>query len=125
MLNGFGSLGMTCAHVPLGRNFYVEDTIQVARNLLGKLLVRHYETNVLLIGRIIEVEAYLGVEDRAAHSYNGRRTNRTESMFMVPGTSYVYFVYGMHYCFNISTGQPGEAVRRCHARFQLMLTEWK
>lgn len=58
-------------------------------------------------GRIVEVEAYLGVEDRAAHSYGGRRTRRTETMYANGGTAYVFFVYGMHYQFNVVTG-PAE-----------------
>lgn len=97
----------------LSASFFAQDTIQVAKQLLGKRLVRHYEqekTTVPLVGRIIEVEAYLGERDRACHSYGGRRTARTEPMFQAPGTTYIYFVYGKHYCFNISTGEPGEAI---------------
>ncbi|GJQ15876.1 hypothetical protein GpartN1_g7667.t1 [Galdieria partita] len=99
----------------LTAQFFGQETVQVAKQLLGKRLVRHYDdeqerTTVVLMGRIIEVEAYLGSLDRACHSYGGRRTARTEPMFQAPGTVYIYFVYGMHYCFNISTGKPGEAI---------------
>lgn len=61
-------------------------------------------------GRIVETEAYLGGEDKAAHSYGGRRTERNQAMYMFPGTSYVYSIYGMHCCFNISSRGPGAAV---------------
>ncbi|GJQ71188.1 hypothetical protein Trydic_g1087 [Trypoxylus dichotomus] len=60
--------------------------------------------------RIVETECYLGGEDKASHSYNGRRTPSNEAMFMEPGTSYVYKIYGMYHCFNISSIEPGGAV---------------
>ena len=79
----------------------------MARELLGKRLVVPSETGARVSGRVVEVEAYLGAEDRAAHSYGGRRTRRTETMFGVGGTAYVFFVYGMHHQFNVVTGPEG------------------
>lgn len=84
------------------------DTLRVARELLGKRLVVPSASGVRVSGRVVEVEAYLGVEDRAAHSYGGRRTRRTETMFAVGGTAYVFFVYGMHHQFNVVTGPEGQ-----------------
>lgn len=92
----------------LGRDFYTRtDTLAVARELLGKRLVVPAESGVRVSGRIVETEAYLGAEDRAAHSYGGRRTARTETMFRVGGTAYVFFVYGMHHQFNVVAGPEG------------------
>ena len=92
--------------VVLGPEFFDRDTVAVARDLLGKLLVR--ETNgTRLWGRLVEVEAYLGPHDLAAHSRGGRRTPRTEVMFGAPGHAYVYFTYGMHWCLNFVTREEG------------------
>lgn len=92
----------------LGRDFYTRvDTLRVARELLGKRLVVPAASAERVSGRIVEVEAYLGAEDRAAHSYGGRRTRRTETLFGVGGTAYVFFVYGMHHQFNVVTGPVG------------------
>ena len=92
----------------LKRDFYTRaDTLRVARELLGKRLVVPSAEGERVSGRIVEVEAYLGVEDRAAHSYGGRRTRRTETMFAVGGTAYVFFVYGMHHQFNVVAGPEG------------------
>ena len=79
----------------------------VAPRLLGFRLVRISDAGTLLSGTIVEVEAYLGPEDRAAHSYNNRRTPRTEPMFGPPGTAYVYFTYGMHHCANVVCAPAG------------------
>ncbi|MCC9293708.1 DNA-3-methyladenine glycosylase [Clostridium sp. MT-14] len=86
----------------LQRNFYNKDTLSVAKNLLGKILV-HTINGKRLSGRIVETEAYKGITDKAAHSYGGRRTKRTEVMYGPCGFSYVYMIYGMYYCFNIVT----------------------
>ncbi len=86
------------------------DPISLARRLIGCRLVRLLPTGERLSGEIVETEAYLGVRDRAAHSYGGRRTERVESMYAAPGHSYVYFTYGMHYCMNVVCGDPGEPV---------------
>ena len=92
----------------LGRDFYTRaDTLGVARELLGKRLVVPSASGERVSGRVVEVEAYLGVGDRAAHSYGGRRTRRTETMYAAGGTAYVFFVYGMHHQFNVVTGPAG------------------
>jgi DNA-3-methyladenine glycosylase len=80
----------------------------VARQLLGKLLVRREDDGTLLVGRIVEAEAYLGVDDAAAHSAAGR-TQRNSVLFGPPGHAYVYFTYGMYYCMNISCEPEGRA----------------
>ena len=87
----------------LQRTFYQRDTISVSKALLGKILV-HDSSEGTMAGRIVETEAYRGPEDQAAHSYGGRRTIRNEVMFGQKGHAYVYFIYGMYYCFNITTG---------------------
>jgi DNA-3-methyladenine glycosylase len=92
---------------PLPRNFYARDPRAVARDLLGKLLVRR-ESRRLLTARIVEVEAYLGQDDPAAHSASGR-TARNFVLFGPPGLTYVYFIYGNHYLFNVSCLPDGEA----------------
>ena len=91
----------------LARAFYDRDTILVARELLGKNLV-HVSRGVERIGRIVEVEAYLGPHDLAAHSSKGL-TERTRVMFGPPGHAYVYMIYGMHCCMNVVTEREGHA----------------
>lgn len=89
-------------------NFYLrEDTIRVARDVLGRLLVVPDEHGDRVSGMIVETEAYLGIEDKAAHSYGGRRTARNEVTYAAGGHVYVFFVYGMYYQLNIVTG-PAE-----------------
>lgn len=89
----------------LPTEFYLEgETLDTARKLLGKLLVVPDEKAERVSGRIVEVEAYLGVEDKAAHSYGGRITERTKVMFGRGGTAYIFFVYGMYHQFNVVTG---------------------
>jgi DNA-3-methyladenine glycosylase len=95
---------MRCMTKRLSREFYARDSIDVARDLLGKNLVHRLADGRQLHGHIVETEAYLGIEDPAAHSYGGRRTPRTEPMFGEPGLSYIYFIYGMYFCFNVVTG---------------------
>ncbi len=90
----------------LNREFYNRDSIIVAQELLGKVLV-HEVDGVKISAKIVETEAYMGVEDKAAHSYGGRRTQRVEVMYGGPGFSYVFFVYGMHCCFNMVTREEG------------------
>jgi len=89
----------------LKREFYLrEDTVEVARDLLGKLIVVPDGEGRRVSGMIVETEGYLGVEDRAAHSYGGRRTPRNEVMYGPAGRVYVFFVYGMYNQFNVVTG---------------------
>ena len=92
--------------VVLGPEFFARDTVTVARDVLGKLLVREVG-GVRLWGRLVEVEAYLGPDDLAAHSVGGRRTPRTEVMYGPPGRAYVYLTYGMHHCLNFVTRSEG------------------
>jgi DNA-3-methyladenine glycosylase len=88
----------------LPRAFYTrDDTLLIARQLLGHRLVVPTVEGARVSGRIVECEAYIGPEDRAAHTFGNRRTPRTEPMFAVGGTAYVYFVYGMYYQFNVVT----------------------
>ena len=89
----------------LPRSFYDRDTTLVAQELLGKFLV-HVSQGVERIGRIVEVEAYLGPHDLAAHSAKGL-TERTKVMFGPPGYAYVYLIYGMHHCMNVVTEHEG------------------
>jgi len=91
----------------LPRSFYNRDTILVAKELLGKYLV-HASGGVERTGRIVEVEAYLGPHDLAAHSSKGL-TERTKIMFGPAGHAYVYFIYGMYYCMNVVTQPEGHA----------------
>lgn len=83
---------------PLSRSFYENDTVSVAKELLGKLLVRKLDDK-LLVGKIIETEAYRHSDDPASHAYRGK-TERNKAMFEQVGRAYVYFTYGMHYCVN-------------------------
>ncbi|MGF7142063.1 DNA-3-methyladenine glycosylase [Anaerotaenia torta] len=90
----------------LDREFYDRDSVVVAKELLGKVLVREIEGQ-RVSARIVEAEAYMGVIDKAAHSYGGKRTPRVEVMYGEPGFSYIYMIYGMYHCFNIVTNKRG------------------
>ena len=90
----------------LDKDFYSRDTLTVAKDLLGTILVHNVDGKTLT-GKIVETEGYLGLEDKAAHSYGGRRTKRVESMYGPPGTAYVYVIYGMYHCLNLITVEEG------------------
>ncbi len=88
----------------LTRTFYERDALTVAKELLGKLFV-HETAEGTTIGRIVETEAYKGPEDKASHAYGNRRTKRTETQFGPKGHAYIYLIYGMYYCFNVTAGE--------------------
>lgn len=90
----------------LDRAFYNRESLVVAKELLGKVLV-HEVNGQKIVAKIVETEAYMGIEDKAAHSYGGRRTQRVEVMYGGPGFSYVFIVYGMYHCFNVVTMEEG------------------
>lgn len=90
----------------LDREFYNRDSILVARDLLGKTLV-HENGGQRISAKIVEAEAYMGFDDKAAHSYGGKRTPRVEIMYGDPGFAYVFTIYGMYCCFNIVTREKG------------------
>ena len=114
----------------LAREFYTRpDVLTVARRLLGQVLVVPARNGARVAGIIVETEAYRGPEDRASHAYGGRRTMRTETMYRIGGTAYVYLVYGRYQQFNVVTGveeiphavlvralEPLEGVRRMRER---------
>jgi len=110
----------------LSRSFYDRDPRLVGPDLLGKILVRR-DRRKLLTGRIVEVEAYLGAEDAAAHSFIGK-TLRNAVLFGPPGYAYVYFIYGNHYCLNVSClpdGTPGGILFRAVEPIQGMEAMFK
>jgi DNA-3-methyladenine glycosylase len=89
----------------LDHSFYDrKDVVRIARELLGKILVTQLD-GIRTSGRIVETEAYNGVEDRACHAFGGRRTTRSEHLYGGPGTVYVYICYGMHHLFNVITNK--------------------
>jgi DNA-3-methyladenine glycosylase len=91
---------------PLPLAFYRRPAEVVARELLGRYLVRELDGERLVL-RLVETEAYLGAPDRASHAWNGRRTARNAALYLTGGHAYVYFVYGMHFCLNAVTGGAG------------------
>lgn len=92
--------------VRLDRSFFTRDAIGLARDLLGKILVHETPLGVVR-GILTEVESYMGEEDKGSHTYGGRRTERTEPMYHIGGTSYVYLIYGMYSCMNIAAMGEG------------------
>lgn len=91
----------------LERDFFLESPQIVARKLLGKELVRKINGE-LIVCRIVETEAYGGINDKGSHAYGNKRTKRTEPMFRIGGTTYIYLIYGMYYLLNIVTGKVGD-----------------
>ncbi len=88
----------------LPKSFYARNTLEVAKDLLGKILVRQIDGEIIS-GKIVEVEAYIGPDDKGAHTYGNKKTKRTEAMFGEPGRAYIYLVYGMYNCINAVTNQ--------------------
>lgn len=88
----------------LARTFYQEDSLVVAKAMLGAILV-HETSQGKMMARIVETEAYGGVTDRAAHSFGGRRTPRVEVMYGEAGFAYLFMIYGIHFCFNVVTNE--------------------
>lgn len=91
----------------LNKNFYERDTITVAKELLGKYLV-HKVKDKIVGGKIVEVEAYTGINDKAAHVYGGKKTPRVMPMYGDAGNTYIYSIYGKYVCLNIITVKKGE-----------------
>lgn len=88
--------------------FFLRDTVEVARDLLGRYLVRKIGNEQVIV-RITETEAYVGAVDKACHAYGGRCTERTKTLYAAPGTAYVYLIYGMYHCLNFVTEPEGTA----------------
>ncbi len=86
--------------------FFNRDTLEVAKDLIGKIIVRRYKDELIKI-RITETEGYTGIKDKASHSYNSRITDRTKVMFGTYGKTYIYLIYGMYYCLNFVTEEKG------------------
>ncbi|XP_067407289.1 DNA-3-methyladenine glycosylase [Emydura macquarii macquarii] len=94
----------------LGTDFFNQPCISLAKSFLGQILVHKLPDGRELRGRIVETEAYLGGEDEASHSKGGKQTARNAAMFMKPGTLYVYQIYGIYFCMNVSSKGEGAAV---------------
>jgi DNA-3-methyladenine glycosylase len=90
----------------LNKEFFERDTKLVATDLLGKYLIRETSKG-RMVGKVIEVEAYLGPKDKASHSYENKKTDRTKIMYMKPGTLYIYLIYGLYHCLNVITEPEG------------------
>lgn len=92
----------------LNREFYMKDAVTAGKELLGKIIVKKRADGKIFSGRITEVEAYMGAMDKASHSYGNRRTKRTEVMYKEGGYSYVFLIYGMYECFNVTVSDEGK-----------------
>ena len=89
------------------REFFTQDAVSLAQNLIGKGVVREIGEDKIIV-RIVETEAYVGPEDKGCHAYNNKRTKRTEKMFLPGGHAYIYLIYGMYYCFNVVAAYEGK-----------------
>ena len=89
-------------HKKLGREFFTQPTLKVAQEILGKFLVHEYNGQKIS-GKIVEVEAYIGKDDKASHAFGGKKTQRNLAEYLIGGHVYIYLVYGIHWQFNIST----------------------
>ena len=85
----------------MDKNFFKNDGLYVAKNILGKFLIRKYD-NYQVVTKIVETEGYMGIKDKAAHVYNDKKTDRTKPLYLEGGHIYVYLIYGMYHCLNIS-----------------------
>jgi len=90
----------------LSKGFFSRDTVEVGKDLLGRYLIKKTEKGEM-IGKIAEVEAYLGSNDKACHAYNYKKTEKTKIMYMEPGTFYIYYIYGVYFCLNVITEPEG------------------
>ena len=91
----------------LGIQFYERpNVVAIAKELIGKILITRFD-GIITSGRIVETEAYIGLTDRASHSFGGKRTVRNEHMYASAGTAYIYICYGMHHLFNVVTNKQG------------------
>lgn len=88
----------------LKKDFYNDSALNLAKSLLGKVLVREVDGKVLK-AKIVETEAYIGAIDKASHAYNGKRTERTETLYHQGGVAYIYLIYGIYHCFNVITNE--------------------
>ncbi len=94
----------------LGKSFYTrEDTVKIAKELIGKYLLTDIDGEGIAGGKIVETEAYLGAIDKASHGYGNRKTERNKNLYKAGGYAYVYFIYGMYYLFNVVTGKENKA----------------
>ena len=100
----------SCSQERLDRTFFDQDCSTLGKELLGCRLIRQLQDGSVISGIIVETEAYLGGDDKASHSCGNKATQRNRAMFMAPGTAYVYQIYGIHFCFNISSRGDGAAV---------------
>ncbi|XP_019721872.1 DNA-3-methyladenine glycosylase [Hippocampus comes] len=108
----------------LREDFFTQPCVALAKAFLGKVLVRRCEDGTELRGRVVETEAYLGGEDKASHSAGGKRTERNTAMFMKPGTIYVYPIYGIYLCMNVSSQGDGADLHPASPPSRIAVWRW-